>query len=90
MTAPPAAMPRTGPIVAPADCAVPRPCGQVTIRQVEILRLTIEGLPDWRIAQRFRVSVRTVSNEMGHAMKVFKAKNRYQLIAMAMRQGVIE
>ena len=60
----------------------PRRPGELTGRQVEILRLAVEGWKDDAIARQLGVSTRTLSHEFSAAMALLGARSRFQAGAL--------
>ena len=57
-----------------------QPPMNLTPRQLEILSLLVEGMPDKVIANSLRVSVHTVAKHMRHLRSQFSAENRTALV----------
>ena len=61
----------------------------LTGREREILRLVAEGLSNEDIAERLRVSPRTVQTHVASALKKTDTRNRAQLAVLGLREGVV-
>jgi len=70
---------------APAD----PPAGVLTEREIEVLRLTAEGLDTRDVAQRLDVSVHTVRNHLQSCIRKLGVHSRTQAVSAAIRRGII-
>lgn len=61
-----------------------------TRRQVEILCLLSQGLTSSEVAGVLSISEHTVIRHISNMMSVFEAKNRLELLALALIYGVID
>lgn len=77
--------------VAPSGPA-PRPAetGALTERELEVLRLLAEGLPNRRVAARLFISENTVRNHVRHILDKLHLRSRTEAALYAVRTGVIE
>ncbi|ANC32497.1 helix-turn-helix transcriptional regulator [Isoptericola dokdonensis] len=76
--------------------ARPAPCGDelelpagwaelLTVREVEVTRLVVDGLANREVAQRLCVSVRTVEVHLGRAFRKLGVRSRSELVVLALR-----
>lgn len=68
----------------------PAPAESLTPREIELLRLVAEGLPNKAIAQRLSVSENTVKYHMKNILQKLGVRNRAEAIAQALRAGLLE
>lgn len=68
----------------------PGPAERLTPREIELLRLVAEGLPNKAIAQRLSVSENTVKYHMKNILQKLGVRNRAEAIAHALRAGLLE
>ncbi|MFF0174120.1 helix-turn-helix transcriptional regulator [Micromonospora profundi] len=61
----------------------------LTAREIEVLRLLADGLDTTEIAEEMRYSVRTVKAIIYGVMGRYKLRNRSQVVAHAVRAGLI-
>lgn len=66
------------------------PVERLTPRELELLRLVAEGLPNKAIAQRLSVSENTVKYHMKNILQKLGVRNRAEAIAHALRAGLLE
>jgi DNA-binding NarL/FixJ family response regulator len=69
--------------------AIPEETG-LTGRQVEIIELLVQGLPYKEIAELLSLSEHTVKYHMREIMQRLQLKNREQVVAYAIRKGLIK
>lgn len=67
----------------------PGPAERLTPREIELLRLVAEGLPNKAIAQRLSVSENTVKYHMKNILQKLGVRNRAEAIAHALRAGLL-
>lgn len=67
----------------------PGPTERLTPREIELLRLVAEGLPNKAIAQRLSVSENTVKYHMKNILQKLGVRNRAEAIAHALRAGLL-
>lgn len=63
--------------------------GDLTPREIEILRLAAEGLANAVIAERLYLSVNTVRNHIQNAIAKLDAHSKLEAVAIAVREGII-
>ena len=59
-------------------------------RQLEVLRLIVEGASNELIAYRLSVSPQTVKNHVSAILETLSVTNRTQAAVMALRQGLVD
>lgn len=64
--------------------------GAVTKRQVEILCLLSVGLTSRAVADRLVISEHTVIRHISNMMSCFNARNRLELLALAIACGIVD
>ena len=62
----------------------------LTARQLEVLNLVAEGLTNQKVAERLRLSPRTVDRHLENMMRRLKMHTRVELVRYALREGLIE
>lgn len=60
----------------------------LTARQVEVLRMIMQGMPDKAIARQLELSVGTAKSHVKAILMKLEASSRVQAIAVAMRRGI--
>jgi NarL family two-component system response regulator LiaR len=63
---------------------------QLTEREVEVLKLVAQGLPNKEIADRLVVSERTVRTHVGNILGKLHLANRTQAALYAIREGLAD
>lgn len=61
----------------------------LTVRQIEILRLVAQGLQNKEIAETLSVSEHTIKYHMSEILQRLQVKNRDQAVAYALNKGLI-
>jgi two-component system response regulator NreC len=61
----------------------------LTTREREVLHLAAEGLSNPAIGERLNISARTAETHRAHIMQKLGLRNRTELIAYALRRGLI-
>jgi DNA-binding NarL/FixJ family response regulator len=61
---------------------------KLTGREIEIIRLIVQGKSNKQIAQELYISESTVKNHISNIMYKLSLKNRTELIAIAVREGI--
>jgi DNA-binding NarL/FixJ family response regulator len=82
------------PLVAPSLTATPRlaaaaPAEPLTSRELEVLGLMAQGLPNKTIAQRLVISEHTVKFHVGAILGKLGAASRTEAVTLAARQGLL-
>ena len=67
-----------------------RPAWELTIREIEILELLYEGLRNAQIAERLRISTRTVENHVGSIMGKLGVQSRTEAVRLALEKQLIK
>jgi DNA-binding NarL/FixJ family response regulator len=67
-------------------CHVP---SDLTPRELEVIRLLVDGLSNQEIADRLGLSRRTVQAHIANAMSRTKRRSRTQLAVFALRHGLV-
>jgi FixJ family two-component response regulator len=65
-----------------------RHLGQLTPRELEVLRCVISGMPNKRIAFKLKIAEKTVKIHRGHIMKKLDAASVAELVRTASRAGI--
>lgn len=81
----------TSPTAQDEPAAVPRRLRTkaLTVREVEVAQLVSAGMTSEEIAQRLFLSPRTIQSHIQSAMRKTGAKNRAELAALAVREGLV-
>ena len=75
----------------PAEEAVrPSPPGDLTERELEVIRLVAQGRTNREIADEFVLSEKTVKTHVSHILAKLELKDRTQLAIYAIRNGLAE
>jgi NarL family two-component system response regulator LiaR len=62
----------------------------LTAREVEILKLVAQGLPNQEIAEQFVISERTVRTHVTNILSKLHLANRTQAALYALREGLTD
>lgn len=65
------------------------PLDRLTPRQLEVLAMLCEGLPNKLIARRLNISNGTVKVHIVHILRVFKVSSRLQAVLVARQLGFV-
>jgi DNA-binding NarL/FixJ family response regulator len=65
------------------------PVGQLTPRELEVLRLMAQGLENSEIARELVISTRTARNHVASILEKLHMQNRIQAAVYAVRHGVV-
>lgn len=63
---------------------------QLTVRELEILKLFAEGYSNKEIADKLFISVRTVESHKNHIMQKFGFKNTVEMLKYAIKNKIVE
>jgi DNA-binding NarL/FixJ family response regulator len=77
------------PAPAPVDQAAPDP-DRLTERELDVLRLVVAGLRNKEIAAQLGISENTVKFHLRNILDKLHAQNRAEVVARAMRGGLVE
>lgn len=69
--------------------AAASPSAQVTVREIDVIRLLGDGLGTLEIATKMNFSERTIKNIIAGLCTRFSLQNRTHLVAFAFRNGII-
>ncbi len=72
------------------DSAPSRPAVQLTLREIEILKLFAEGYINKEISDKLDISIRTVETHKNHIMKKLELKSTVELIKFAIKNKFVE
>jgi len=61
----------------------------LTVREIEILKLIAEGLPNQQIAKKLHISERTVRTHVSNILRKLNLPNRTQAALYAVREGLV-
>lgn len=78
-----------GTLLATQDSAPPSAAGELTPREMAVLQLLAEGLPNKAIAQRLGISDHTVKFHVNALLGKLGAQSRTEAVTRAMRRGLI-
>jgi DNA-binding NarL/FixJ family response regulator len=62
---------------------------QLSNRELDVLRLVVEGMSNQEIAEKLVLSVETIKTHMRHIMEKLAVSDRTQAAVKAMRQGLV-
>ncbi len=74
----------------PSPAALAGPGGELSDREIEVLRLIALGLTNTEIAERLVVSVRTVESHRSHIQTKLGVRSRAKLVSLARDAGLLE
>jgi NarL family two-component system response regulator LiaR len=67
----------------------PKPGGDLSERELEVLGLIVEGLSNREIAQRLRISPATAGHHVSACIQKLGAANRTQAASLALQYGLV-
>ena len=67
----------------------PREIDKLTPREMEVLRLLAQGLPNRRIGERLSINERTVKYHVASILAKLEAANRTEAVMRAIERGLI-
>jgi NarL family two-component system response regulator LiaR len=76
-------------ILIQTTCEEPNPGGDLTPRELEVLKLLADGLTNPEIAKRLSISRTTARAHVSHILGKLRVSNRSEAIAVALRQKLI-
>ena len=62
---------------------------QLSKRELEVLKLTLDGFKSRQVAEQLAISVRTVQNHRAHIMKKLQVKNMAEMIKVVYQSDVL-
>jgi DNA-binding CsgD family transcriptional regulator len=71
------------------DLPHPSPAERLSPRQLDVLRLLVQGKTTNQIAEELHLAVETVRNHIGGLLKVLGARTRLEATLIALRDGVV-
>src|SRR2546422_2092565 len=74
----------------PAGTAVPAGLGELSDRELEVLRLVARGLSNAEIASELFVSEATVKTHVGHVLQKLRLRDRVQAVIAAYESGFVQ
>jgi DNA-binding NarL/FixJ family response regulator len=80
------------PQAANGDTSAPKPTSgssPLSQRELDVLRLVVDGLSNQEIADKLILSVETVKTHMRHIMEKLAVSDRTQAAVKAMREGLV-
>jgi DNA-binding NarL/FixJ family response regulator len=70
--------------------SVDRDLEELTKREIEVLKMLAEGIPNYQIATNLFISIRTVESHKSHIMQKLELHTTAELVKFAIRQKLIE
>jgi DNA-binding NarL/FixJ family response regulator len=70
--------------------SVDRDLEELTKREIEVLKMLAEGIPNYQIAKNLFISIRTVESHKSHIMQKLELHTTAELVKFAIRQKLIE
>ena len=70
--------------------SVDRDLNQLSKRELELLKMLAEGIPNYEIAEKLFISIRTVESHKSHIMQKLELHTTAELVKFAIRQKLIE
>lgn len=67
-----------------------QPETNLTQREIEILRLTVQGLSNQDVANHLYISIRTVESHKNHIMQKLKLKTTAEMVMYAIKSKIVE
>jgi DNA-binding NarL/FixJ family response regulator len=67
-----------------------RPSELLTTREIEILKLYVEGLINKEISEKLDISIRTVETHKNHIMRKLELKSTVEMVKFAIRNKIVE
>lgn len=61
----------------------------LSVREIDVLRLVVEGMSNQEIAEKLHLSVETIKTHMRHIMEKLAVTDRTQAAVKAMREGLV-
>lgn len=73
----------------PEGSSKPSNTSQLSLRELDVLRLVVDGMSNQEIADKLILSVETVKTHMRHIMEKLAVSDRTQAAVKAMREGIV-
>jgi DNA-binding NarL/FixJ family response regulator len=64
--------------------------GELSKRELEVLKMLAEGIPNFEIAEKLFISIRTVESHKSHIMQKLELHTTAELVKFAIRKKLIE
>jgi two-component system, NarL family, nitrate/nitrite response regulator NarL len=74
----------------PPHAQRPEPAQDLTPREIEVLRLVVEGHANWEIAGSLCITENTVKMHLRNILDKLHLQNRIQAAVYAVRQGLVD
>ena len=62
----------------------------LTVREIEVLKLYVEGLINKEISNKLDISIRTVETHKNHIMRKLGLKSTVEMVKFAIRNKIVE
>ena len=76
-------------IAIPSDAVLKRPTAALSSRQLDVLRLLIQGKSTREIAEELHLAPHTVRNHVRSLLNALEAHTRLEAVLIALRQGLV-
>lgn len=73
----------------PGEKTASRAGRSLTEREIEVIKLVIEGLSNQQIADELNIARRTAQEHVSNCMSKLRARSRTQLAVRALRAGIV-
>jgi DNA-binding NarL/FixJ family response regulator len=70
--------------------SVDKDLDELSKRELEVLKMLAEGIPNYEIAEKLFISIRTVESHKSHIMQKLELHTTAELVKFAIRQKLIE
>ena len=75
---------------AKSKISVDKDVDELSKRELEVLKMLAEGIPNYEIAEQLFISIRTVESHKSHIMQKLELHTTAELVKFAIRQKLIE